>query len=883
MKHAWAMKRAPVRWLCGALTRAYILTLLSGLTLLLLPAALVLHASPVYAQTTPTTVGVYYVGTEDAIAEAIDLAAPYIVRVDQPGLAQVIVINNAPLRESLTAFSAEIQQGRVGLVLFCGPLFPQSAEDLRVLLEVSTFGLAQTAIPEPVQVASVEDPLQRAIAWRSAPEIQARTLITNPNLLRPIVTAAEEQAVILRVRGREEKQVLIVGGWLTHPSNADWPNWAYTDYLIYHLISDAAGMGRTLSFVDYPRSPTPDRTGRLGLAGAGVGLMLTAGTIYYVARRRLYLNPSLADAWRRLTTLAAQPSAQVTWRLVGFHRPLAGFLTSLPLGLMILLPLIAYRVYVLPEVLFPDPQGLDVWNKVTNWTLILWVLLDAGTAAAAVRHFSTYHIHFPQQATRYIQFYVWWQLLSGAAQVGVVGILAATALPALGLAHLTYAILARAALQVPGFLGVFAVAFSARQRFDYRQGLGLFAAITVPVLQAIAIRLVVPWGAARPEIGAGLAGSIGLAAGILLAEGMTFLLGAFLQLHDGYSLGALFLPTFDKRTVAESLAFGIPWAFSAAIPIAGLVLQSEVLAARLTPPDLRLESWQLLLLVAASFEILLMGLYHAILPMLAEARTLSYNALMRYTSSQAIRYGAWFSFFLFATLGAIGERVLETELGARYNELAPWWVAMLAWGALQWTVWLPDRMLEAAGKPWLMAMGSLVEQAVRIGGSLLLIPLWGTPGMLAAWGAGLLLRAMLTRIFASHALVRVRIYVWQTLIAPAVGAMILYQLLHLTLASWSPATWATAGLVSTGAILVSLLFYAFLTALIGGWDDGALADLRLATRLSSIGWPFAWPLLQAVRLGARVSPLHSRFPIGLYDWAQQEANALTLAQSQPER
>ncbi|MCU0522867.1 MAG: hypothetical protein MUF84_19540 [Anaerolineae bacterium] len=841
------------------------------------------HGSHAYAQATPTVTGVYYVGAEDAIAKAIDLAAPYVVRVDQPDLAQVIVINNAPLRESLRAFSAEIQQGRVGLVLFAGPLFPQTADDLRALLAVSTFGLAQTAAPESVQLALVDDPLQHAIAWRSAPEIRARTLIVNPNLLRPVVTAGVEQGLVQRVRGREQTQVLIVDGWFTHPSNADWPNWAYFNYLVYHLVSDAAGASRTLSYVDYPRSPTPDRAGRLGLAGAGVGLMVTAGTLYYAARRRLYLSPSLATAWQKLTTQAGAPPAHAAWRTVGFHRPLAGFLTSLPLSLMLLLPLLAYRVAILPDFLFPDRRGLEIWTMVSNWTMIFWVLLDAGTAAAAIRLFSTYHIHFPQQAARYIQFYVWWQLLSGAIQLGVICILAATAFPVLGLAHLTYTILARAVLQVPGFLGVFAVMFSARQRFDYQQSLSLLTTISIPLLQAIAIRLIVPWGAIRPEMGAGLAGSIGVAAGILLAEGLAFLLGANLQLRAGHSLSALFLPTFDKHTAAEALTFGLPWAISVAIPVLGFVLQTEVLDARLTPPDLRAENWQHLLLVAASFEVLLVGLYRAVMPMLSEARSLNYKALIRYTASQAVRYGAWFSFFLFATLGALGERLLATDLAARYRDLAPWLMPVLAWGALQWAVWLPDRMLEAAGRPWLMVLGTLVEQAVRIGGSLVLLPLWGTGGVFAAWGAGLLLHSMLVRIFASAALVRVRIYVWQTLIAPAAGAMLLYQLLRLGLGAWSPATWASAGSISISALLTSLLVYAFLTALMGGWDDGALADLRQAARLSSIGLPFAWLLLQCVRLGARVSPLHGRFPIALYDWAQQEAAALTLAQSQPER
>ena len=273
----------------------------------------------------------------------------------------------------------------------------------------------------------------------------------------------------------------------------------------------------------------------------------------------------------------------------------------------------------------------------------------------------------------------------------------------------------------------------------------------------------------------------------------------------------------------------------------------------------------------------------AILPALSEARALNYQALMRYTASQGIRYGGWFSFFLFAALAAIGERVLMTPIAARYADLGPWLMAMLAWGALQWTAWLPERMLEAAGRPGLIAVAAFIEQVVRIGGGLVLIPQWGMPGVLVAWGAGLLIRAGWVRIFAERSLVKVRIYVWQALIVPATGALILYQLLRLILASWSPVTWEAVGWSTAGVFLIGLLLYGFLTGILGGWDAGGVADLRMATRLTTISLPYTWVLMQAVRVGTRISPLHGRFPLGLYDWAQKEANALTLAQSQPER
>jgi len=454
--------------------------IIAAVSAAILMIALLTGSRQVSAQAAGETVGVYYIGPEDTIAEAIDLAWPYLVRVDQPDLAQVIVINNVPLRETLQAFSGEIQQERMGLVLFCGPLFPQDVNDLRLLLGFSTFGMAQVATAAPVAQAGGDDPLERAITWSSAPEIRARTVIVNPNLLQPVVTAsgAESTAgasgIIQRVRGRDQTQALIVGGWTTHPSNAEWPDWAYFNYLVYRLVVDAAGTHRPLSFVDYPSSPTPQSTDRWAIAGVGLGIVLGAAAVYYGARRRLFLDPNTTESWQRLTRLADRSAAPQPWQQAGFHRPLAGFLAYLPLGLLLLVPTLAYELVFLRSILIADAQGYDLWTTVGRWTLAFWILLDVGTGTAAVRHFAVTHIHQPERAPRYIQFYIWWQFLSGAAQLALVGILTAFALPAVGLAHFTYYLLARAILQFPGFLSAFNITFRARQRFDYEQILNLF-------------------------------------------------------------------------------------------------------------------------------------------------------------------------------------------------------------------------------------------------------------------------------------------------------------------------------------------------------------------------------------------------------------------------
>ena len=139
-------------------------------------------------------------------------------------------------------------------------------------------------------------------------------------------------------------------------------------------------------------------------------------------------------------------------------------------------------------------------------------------------------------------------------------------------------------------------------------------------------------------------------------------------------------------------------------------------------------------------------------------------------------------------------------------------------------------------------------------------------------------RAILARTAMRAYVVRARIYVWQSLIATAGAALLIHRLVRALMERWAQPSWTGNSLVAMGLLPAALCAYGFLTALLGGWDDGSLAELRRAVRISGIGYPIAWALLLSVRLGAGISPLHNRFPIALYGVAQEEARALSFAQ-----
>jgi hypothetical protein len=84
----------------------------------------------------------------------------------------------------------------------------------------------------------------------------------------------------------------------------------------------------------------------------------------------------------------------------------------------------------------------------------------------------------------------------------------------------------------------------------------------------------------------------------------------------------------------------------------------------------------------------------------------------------------------------------------------------------------------------------------------------------------------------------------------------------------------TSVLIFFIALVPSYPVYAFLYAFFGGWDDDTLEEVHRAASLAGFMKPLAWLFWAASIVGARISPLHGRFPITNRAEALAEAKAL---------
>ena len=829
------------------------------------------------AQTPTGTVKVYYVGPADAVAQAIERVAPYVTLVERPEMAQVFVLNDTQLDPAqLRGIERQVLREEVGLVVFAGPAFPQSTGDLRALLGVGMCGLAGgRSAPRALATSDEPDPLQKSLAWGSAPPLSARTVISNPNLLLPIVETTAGEPVIQRVRGREQTQVFIVGGWLGDASNEQWVHWPYFDYLIYRLLTEAAGAQRVLSVADVPFSPVPHGNIRLGIIGGGVIVALCGFLALFLARRSLFLHPEQVE-WLRAPAVSPAEVPAGPWQQVGFHRPLAGFLFLLGSGLLLFVPWLLYQTRFLPEVLIPWPQILDFWGQAVRWLEIAWLLFDMGTGIAAVRYFATLRPHNPCEGWRYFQFYVWWQLLSGALQLGVVAWLAVWVFPHTAWAHLSFYFLACALVRFPGFLQVFRLFFQALQRLDYEQLLTVILVGGPLFFQTAMVLGLRRWGGAHPEIGETLGSVLGLGLGWYVTTWVAFLVGAHLYRRLGYALKPLFLPAFDSHIAGRVLSFGARLTFGSVAVLLGYAAQVTLLAQWLPASTALQGDWATALKLVYAYEVLSTGLYDDLLPALVEAHTVGHHTLLRYYMSQGLRYGLGVSLFILAVLAAVGDRFILGALGPSHTG-ATHWIGLLAlWGAWQWLGWSAGRVLEAVGRPALRSWLLVGEQVVRLGLAALLVPQWQLWGVWMAWFLATLLRGLVAWLLVARHVGRPHLPFWPAVIAPGGAALLLYAFLRgLGDMFWQPAPAATFWLLGV-TLLIAPPAFGCCTAILGGWDDEGLAELRQAVFLSGLGLPAAWVFYQGVRLGAGISPLHGRFPLASRAAALDEAATLTL-------
>ena len=186
-----------------------------------------------------------------------------------------------------------------------------------------------------------------------------------------------------------------------------------------------------------------------------------------------------------------------------------------------------------------------------------------------------------------------------------------------------------------------------------------------------------------------------------------------------------------------------------------------------------------------------------------------------------------------------------------------------------------DNVQLGVNKPYLKGLLVSMEQTMRIALAFILLARLQINALIIAYMVALMTKNIVAYLVNNKLCFKQRFYFWQSLAAPFLAGVVHYAILR-----WiSGLIWRgdqlTSILILAIAILPSFPLFAFFYGLFGGWDDATLGEVQRAVGISTFVKPFAWLFWKSTALGARLSPLHNRFPIANRQAALEEAISLT--------
>ncbi len=808
----------------------------------------------------------------------------------EPGRASLIVVLGARLEPArLEALLARARAG-AGLLLVGG----REALDLPALGLRATGHRSARATVMPAPGARGHHALLVDVVWPSAPQIGRRLALER-------AAGSPLEALVVEEKGGKAPgaPVLLLGrlgaGWvgvlapdLADPSNRELVLWPYFNYLLHALTAELAGR-RAVPFARWEQAPVPGtRTLVILLAALAVAWLLTLA-LFLRARRHSRAHPEILEQFFQRAEgsvgdaradHATRPSAQV-WSRVGFARPLAGFLTLTAAMFVLFAPYYYVTNILIPNDVQPFPQAKGMWDFAWEALQIAWFLFDAGTFVAFVKYFAEFRLKDPAEALRSTQFFVWWQILTGLVQVTMAGLVAVLILPHTRYGFSSSFVILIALSQYPGFFGVVTFFFQAYQRFDYNIALDLLSDWVLRFALMIPCVLVGrAWGVANPEYGEAFGAAIGIGIGFYLSTIVTFGIGTLLYRRLGLRLGPLFLAHFDRKTAWRMLRYGSKVVAGQALFRAATTVDRVAISVLL----LGYTEW---LGIQGQIHTNLMFLFpiayrffETAMAALSESHGNGKPVLTQYYLARFLQVGFLYTAIGMSLLWALGPTFIREAMDPQWARAADYIAIAAAIGAFYAPAWLSDMLQKGAGRPGLFAWVLGLEQVVRIGLFFVLIPRWGFRGYYVALLSTIALKVIGAWIVNHLVIVRLRLYPWQMLVAPALAGLANFFLLRGLNALLAPTGRLEVILFFFASSLLSFFVCFFACGLAGGIDRALAGELDEAARMTGPARPLARAFHAVAAAGRALSPLRDRFPVAIHAAALAEAQALERAASE---
>ena len=742
------------------------------------------------------------------------------------------------------------------------------------------------SLPVPVNL-TYPHPIISDIPWNSVPMITNYTSVPLAGTILVEASEASADPGLALISTTDYNRLIAFNMIPIFSINPELIEWPYFNYMLYLTIMTIDGE-QVVTYANWDYSPVPHSTATIVL-GVSVILTIIVTVVGIVFAKRYSKNTPIHE--KDLKEISKTEKTE-KWEEVGMHRQLGGFLVQLFVGLLIILPNAVMSALVFPLLILPSPQAVGFYDYTIKFFEALWLFFDFGTSVVLVKFFSEHRVKRPDHAIKYVQLFVWFQMLSGIAQLFLISFLGSMIFPRTFLAHMSWLFVTHAFFQWPAFFLVFMYLFQAMNRIDYFQILnillyGVFN-ITVQYLIVVLFRFTL---GNNPIFGDGLAGAIGYSVGFYVIQVLTFFVGLWMFKRLGFSLKTIFRIDFTWAEIKEAFKFGTKWMVGAILPPLGWFIQLFLLSTFL--PNYTQQQGYFSIAWNFATIVMLVGLFaNGFLPAISESYHAKKKALTRYYSVSSLKWSAYFDWYLVATLAAVGWRFIIGGAGEEWRPAAGLIIWFLFFHSIGYFSWLGDWHFAGSDRPGWAAISWVIEQGIRAGLLAAFIPLhvwftktFGSPmvSIMFAYFPALIIK----NIFMWWQIRRNDFFkfkwkdlLWQGIAAPLISAGILFGIFEgLFYLIWQGEIITSVVILLIGT-LGGLYLYAFIASWFGAFDDNTLGELKKACDLAG-GLKFmAKPLYKMTEWGAKISPLHNKFKISIFAEAAQEAVQLTEEKAQ---
>ncbi|MBD3350672.1 MAG: hypothetical protein GF364_04210 [Candidatus Lokiarchaeota archaeon] len=571
------------------------------------------------------------------------------------------------------------------------------------------------------------------------------------------------------------------------------------------------------------------------------------------------------------------------WQQIGFTRPLGGFFYNFVLAIIGVLIGLVFVGFLL-SWLYPWPEAEGYRSIAGVYFQLMFAIFDIGTAYGIERFVAENRIKNPKKMLKYLQFFIWYQMITGLIQTTFVSLWSIFYITETTMAYLIWVFLILSTTQYPGCLGYFKAALKGLQQFDKTAVLDFIGQYFFQqATNVIFILLGRWWGAQNPAIGELMGLTIGAAMGAYIDDFFATIVSVYyfnkVVKKFGFSWKAALRHDFDKELVWECISFGVRVALG---PLWGTFVGFTINMYWITFVPQWATFSTLSSIGRGIADLTKMGEGINLIPATSESFLNGKNKLAQFYIAQTFKY--W-TFFLVPMIFIIGvyvpvviEAVLVIEGAENYALAAGFILPWLIFNLQENVTHTADHIIVGASKPNFLMLTRLLEET----GKLLLMTTWivwlkipqnyGTTGV--AWVVAMgIWPAVIAKTLAGwwyihNKIVNVKVPWWQTFIAPLLASLVMVGFSAIFLVTIYPLLENTLGVLFTGVITLLVAFlvmFAFVYlgfyGFFGGYDDFGYKIFMKAADMSGPSKPLVKAIGSVMGWGIRISPLHNRFAI----------------------